>query len=42
MDLTHFLGIRGPSKGFSRVFVMGLWDVGPWGLPMIRPYCKGL
>jgi hypothetical protein len=41
-DLTHFYWLCGPGKGSSRVFVMGLWDVDPWGLPMIRPYCKGL
>jgi len=37
-----FCGLCGPSKGSSRVFLMGLWNVGPWGFPMIRLYCKYL
>jgi hypothetical protein len=52
-DLTHFWTSTRWSKmehlGGAEIVdlidffgLMGLWDVGPWGLPMIRPYCKGL
>jgi hypothetical protein len=41
VDLTDFEGYVDPVKG-PLGFCNGFMDVGPWGFPMFRPYCKGL
>jgi hypothetical protein len=41
VDLTYFVGYVDLAR-VSLGFCNGLWRIGPWGLPMLRPYCNGL
>jgi hypothetical protein len=41
IDITYFVGYVYLTRGLYG-FCNGLWDVDPWGLPMTRPYYRGL